>query len=285
MTDFEIVARDGVDQLGEGPLWRVADQSLWWVDIVAPALNRLTVATGAVERWAMPEPIGWVVERAGGGLLAGFRSGIAALDPDSLAIDFWVAPEPDRPHNRLNDAKVDATGRLWFGSKDDRDLDDSGALYAMGADRRPKRHDDGYRVANGPAFSLDGRFLYHADSGRRVVYRFAVDEDGALAERVPFLSFDPAWGYPDGMTVDAQDCLWVAHWGGGAISRFDPEGRRMQTVALPATNVTSCTFGGAGLDRLYVTSAAMTSPGMPADGALFVLEVGVGGRLATAFAG
>ena len=285
MTDFEIVARDGVDQLGEGPLWRVADQSLWWVDIVVPALNRLTVATGAVERWAMPEPIGWVVERAGGGLLAGFRSGIAALDPDSLAIDFWVAPEPDRPHNRLNDAKVDATGRLWFGSKDDRDLDDSGALYAMGSDRQPKRHDDGYRVANGPAFSLDGRFLYHADSGRRVVYRFAVDEDGARAERVPFLSFDPVWGYPDGMTVDAQDCLWVAHWGGGAISRFDPEGRRMQTVALPATNVTSCTFGGAGLDRLYVTSAAMTSPGMPADGALFVLEVGVGGRPATAFAG
>ncbi|PZT94324.1 SMP-30/gluconolactonase/LRE family protein [Sphingomonas sp.] len=285
MTDFEIIARDEVDQLGEGPLWRAADQSLWWVDIVAPALNRLAVATGAVERWAMPEPIGWVVERAGGGLLAGFRSGIAALDPDTRAVDFWVAPEPDRPHNRLNDAKVDATGRLWFGSKDDRDLTDSGALYAMGADRRPRRQDDGYQVANGPAFSRNGQFLYHTDSGRRIVYRFAVGDEGTIGESVPFLTFDPAWGYPDGMTVDAQDCLWIAHWGGGAISRFDPDGRRMLTLPLPAHNVTSCAFGGAALDRLYVTSAAMTSPGTPADGALFVLDVGVGGCPATAFAG
>lgn len=285
MRKFEIIARSDVDQLGEGPLWRMADQSLWWVDIVAPALNRLDAATGAVESWAMPEPIGWVVERTGGGLLAGFRSGIAALDPETRAIDPWVSPEPDRPYNRLNDAKVDATGRLWFGSKDDRDTDASGALYAMTADRRPIRHDDGYLVTNGPTFSPDGRFLYHTDSGRRVVYRFAVDGDGRLGPRTPFISFDPAWGYPDGMTVDAHGCLWIAQWDGGAISRFDPDGRRMQTVALPATNVTSCTFGGPDLARLYVTSAAMASPATVADGALFVLDVGVCGHPATAFAG
>lgn len=273
------------DTLGEGPLWRSGRAELCWVDIVGQALNRLDDRSGAVRRQAVAEPIGWVVEHAGDGLLAGFRSGIAALDDASGETDFWCAPEPDRPQNRLNDAKVDGAGRLWFGSKDDSDQQASGAFYRMAGDRRPQRVDDGYHVANGPAFSPDGRSLYHTDSGLRTIYRFALAADGSLGPRAEFLRFEDDWGYPDGMTVDAEGCLWVAHWDGGAISRFDPSGTRIASITLPARNVTSCAFGGAALDRLYVTTAAMASPDTVADGALFVLEPGVRGLPATPFAG
>ncbi len=284
MAEWEIVGRDVVDTLGEGPLWSGSDQRLYWVDIMAPAINALGM-DGRIDRWSMPEPVGWVVERQGGGLLAGFKSGVAEIDLDPIAIEHWCAPEPERPHNRLNDAKVDREGRLWFGSKDDRDLEPLGALYRMGPDRTAVRMDDGYLVTNGPTFSPDGKWLYHTDSSRRLIYRFPLAEDGSLGRREIFIRFAEEWGYPDGMTTDAEGCLWVAHWAGGAISRFDADGRRMESIALPATNITSCAFGGPGFDRLYVTSAALDSPGNPADGALFVVEAGIRGTPAFRYAG
>ena len=279
-----MLGRDVVDTLGEGPVWSGAGARLYWVDILAPAINLLDAA-GNVQRWPMPERVGWVVERAAGGLLAGFKSGIAALDPDTRAIEYWCAVEPDRQHNRLNDAKVDRQGRLWFGSKDDRDLEASGAFYRMDAARVPVRVDDDYIVTNGPCFSPDGQWLYHTDSGRRLIYRFALAEDGTLGARATFVRFEEEWGYPDGMTTDAEGCLWVAHWGGGRISRFDPDGRRMTSITLPAQNITSCAFGGSSLDRLYVTSAALNSPRESGDGALFIVDAGVRGLPAALYVG
>lgn len=276
MDHYDIVARATVDRLGEGPMWSRSTGRLYWVDIFGQALNMLDLQTRSVERHAMPEPIGWVVERRGGGLLAGFKSGIVslALEPAVAAMSL-VAPEPDRPHNRLNDAKVDPAGRLWFGSKDDRDLEPLGALYRLDAGAVATRVDDGYLVTNGPAFSPDGRFLYHADSGLGLVYRFALHDDGSLGPRGVFVAFEPGWGYPDGMTTDTEGALWVAHWGGGRISRFAPDGRLLRSIALPAVNITSCAFAGDRLDRMFVTSAAIDSPCGVADGALFELDPGV----------
>jgi D-xylonolactonase len=273
-----IIDRGVIDQLGEGPTWSPSTQRVYWVDIVGQALNALDLATLDVTRWPMPERIGWVVERRHrGDLLAGFKSGIVELSLDPVAIRPLLSPEPDRPSNRLNDAKVDSAGRLWFGSKHDEDLEQSGALYRLDSDRRPTQVDDGYAVTNGPAFSPGGRYLYHADSGRREVYRFAVDAAGVLGPRELLITFAESWGYPDGMTTDADGGLWIAHWGGGRISRFDPEGQLVRSHMLPAVNITSCTFAGDRLDRLFVTSAALESPGGPADGALFEIDPGVHG--------
>ena len=266
MTPYNVIGRDGIDQLGEGPTWSDATQRVYWVDITGQAVNALDLASRDVMRWPMPEPVGWVVERHGRtDLLAGFKSGIAALTLDPVAISPLLRPEADRPQNRLNDAKVDAAGRLWFGSKDDEGDGASGALYHLGVDASPVRVDDGYLVANGPTFSLDGCHLYHTDSGRRAVYRFALDADGTLGPRESFITFEDAWGYPDGMTTDAEGGLWIAHWGGARISRFDPAGTLIQSYPLPARNITSCAFAGNDLDRLFVTSAAVDSTSAAAD--------------------
>jgi sugar lactone lactonase YvrE len=285
MSEYRLVARETVDLLGEGPFWRASEGRLYWVDILGQRLNALDPASGATEQWPMPERVGWVVERRDGTLLAGFKSGIVALTLAPLTVSPLLSPEPDRPQNRLNDAKVDRAGRLWFGSKDDRDLETSGALYRLDASLRFARMDDGYHVTNGPTFCPEGRWLYHTDSALRAVYRYAMDGEGGLGEREPFILFPDDWGYPDGMTTDVEGCLWIAHWDGGRVSRFDPDGRWMRSIALPARNITSCTFAGPELDRMFVTSAAFASPSAAADGALFEVEVDVHGLPPTPFAG
>ncbi len=286
MTNWRAIERDGRDQLGEGPLWSADSGMLHWVDIVGCRLWSMRLADERTQVRAMPEKICWVAERRNGaGLVAGFKSGIGLVELDPFGIEMKLAPEADRPGNRLNDAKVDALGRIWFGSKHDADMDASGAFYRLDADFTAHRFDDGYMVANGPSFSPDGSLLYHTDSGRRCIYRFALRDDATLGPREVFISFEPEWGYPDGMTTDAEGCLWVAHWGGARVSRFDPDGRMMHSVSLPATNITSCTFAGEGLDRMFVTSSAEGLEHEPMAGALFEIDPGVKGLPTAKFAG
>jgi sugar lactone lactonase YvrE len=286
MNQFRIVETPQKALLGEGPLWSPGRRSLYWVDILAPALHRMELAGGTVESWRFDEPIGWVMERAGrDDLIVGLKSGFAGLSLDPFLLEPIGDPEPDRPHNRLNDAKTDPAGRIWAGSKDDRDREASGALYRLDPDLRWTRQDDGYQVANGPAFSPDGRTLYHNDSGIRTVYAFDLADDGTIGGKRVFLRFEEDWGYPDGMTTDAEGGLWIAHWAGGRISRFLPDGTLDRSIALPASNITSCAFAGADLDRLFVTSAALGTEGEEHAGSLFEVDAGVRGIPAAMFAG
>lgn len=271
MPEWRKIEREQRDILGEGTLWSARENALYWTDILAPALNRLNLASGEITRWAMPEPLGWVVERAGGGFIAGFRSGFAALDLDPLRIQHIGNPEPDLPGNRINDGKADSTGAIWCGTMDFDCEGEHGSLYRLTSDRKWQRVDSGYGVANGPAFSPDGKWLYHTDTIKRVIYRFARTETG-LESREEFIRFAEADGSPDGMTTDAQGGLWVAHWGGSRVSRFAPDGSLDQSVALPAQQVTNLAFAGASLDRLFVTSAADGLPPSEHDGALFEID-------------
>jgi len=256
------------------------------VDIVGQRLWSLDLGSGETRHWDMPEPIGWVIEREGrDDFIAGFKSGFAVVGLDPLTIEPICDPEPDRSHNRLNDAKVDPAGRIWAGTKDDRDQEAIGALYRLDPDLSVSRHDDFYQVTNGPAFSPDGRYLYHNDSGARLVYRFELRDDGSLGEREIFIRFADEWGYPDGMTTDVDGGLWIAHWGGGRLSRFDPGGRLERSIHLPASNITSCAFAGDRLDRLFVTSASLGVDGEEKAGSLFEVEAGTRGLPAKAFAG
>lgn len=280
------IPREERDLLGEGPLWVPARGRLFWVDIVAPALRWLDLASGICGSRAFAERIGWILPRAGrSDFVVGLRSGFHLFDFDADVLTPIGDPEPDRPHNRLNDAKVDDAGRIWAGSKNDRDDTASGALYRLDPDLRWSRHDDGYTVTNGPAFSPDGRTLYHTDSGARTIHAFDLAPDGTLAGKRAFLRFEEGWGYPDGMTTDAEGCLWVAHWEGARISRFDPDGALIRSIAMPATNITSMAFAGAALDRLFVTSSAEDHPEEAQAGALFEVDAGVRGLPSRAFAG
>ena len=285
MTRWRVIERDLRDTLGEGTLWSARDKALYWTDILAPALNRLSLADGRIERWVMPEPLGWVAERAGGGFIAGFQSGFARLSLDPLAIDPIADPEPDLPGNRMNDGKADAAGHIWCGTMDMAEEVDSGALYRLDPNGRWSKMDGGYGVPNGPAFSPCGRWLYHSDTAKRIMYRFARTEEGGLADREPFIHFSEEDGYPDGMTVDAEGHLWVAHWGGGRISRFTPEGKLDRAIALPARQVTNISFAGPDLGRMFVTSAAVGLPASEYDGALFEVDAGVRGLPTPLFAG
>ncbi|TPG41068.1 SMP-30/gluconolactonase/LRE family protein [Sphingomonas koreensis] len=286
MVRYGIIDRAARDWLGEGPLWVARLNCLFWVDILAPKLWSFSLATGAIESWPMPEPIGWIVERADReDFLIGLASGVARLALDPFVIEPIVDPEPDRPDNRLNDAKVDHRGRLWLGTKSDGSPESKGALYRLDPDLSVSRHDDGYGVTNGPAFSPDGAHFYHSDSAIRTVYRFTLEADGALADKQAFIRFEEDWGFPDGMTVDRDGGLWIAHWAGGRVSRFTADGALDRSIALPAANITSCCFAGVALDRLFVTSAAMDDGAGTAAGCLFEVETGQTGLAARAFAG
>jgi len=277
--------------LGEGPVWLEDGQAVYWVDILGGRIHRYAPATGERRTWTMAEQVCSITPRAAGGFVAATRHGFAFFDPETGALEPFAAVEPDRPGNRFNDAKADDRGRLWAGTmNDDGSNQPTGALYRLDADLAWRRMDDGYRVANGPAFSLDGRTMFHNDTRVRRVYAFDVDAAGGISGKRVFLEFAEADGKPDGMTVDAEGFLWVAHYGGGRVSRFAPDGRAERHFNLPATQVTSCVFGGPALDVLYVTTAAQRLDAealsrQPLAGGLFAIAAGVRGRPTARFAG
>lgn len=272
----QVIERDRRDRLGEGPLWSARDNALYWTDILDHRINRLSLGDGAVESWQMPDYAGWVIERESGGFIAGVGREIVALDANG-AIQGLLAPlEPERDGNRVNDAKADAAGRVWAGSMPVTADRPSGAFYRLDPDGTVARVDDGYHIANGPAISGDGRTILHTDSGLGIIYRFVLDAGGNLGEREAFIRFEPHWGKPDGMTFDADGGLWVACWDGGCIMRFTPEGQRDRVIELPASQISSCTFAGPNLDRMFVTSAAVNVD-EPLGGALFEVDPGCRG--------
>ncbi len=275
--------------LGEGPLWSESRNAVYWVDIKGRLLHRYDLDGGGRQSWSMAQRTSWVAEH-GGGLVAGLESGFAFLDPDTLEATPIGHPEPDRPGNRFNDAKVDRRGRLWAGTMDDAEAEPSGALYRLDPDLTWHRCDDGYVVSNGPAFSPDGRTLYHTSSATREIFAFDLAADGSLSNKRLFVRFQASDGYPDGMTTDVQGGLWVAHWQGWRISRFHPDGRLDRHIPIPAARVTSLTFAGRNLDRLFVTTATVGATeeerrGQPLAGGLFEVKPGVTGLPTWKFAG
>lgn len=276
MADWTILPRpaDRRDILGEGITHVGGEDALYWVDIIGRRVNRFGLADRSCAEWAMPEMIGWLIERADApGFIAGLKSGFHALTLEPFALTPIAAPEPHLPDNRLNDACADPQGRIWAGTMSMDGSRADGALYRLDADHSLHRMDAPYRIANGPAISPDGRSLYHTDSAAGEVYRFALRADGSLGSRERFITFPPAWGAPDGMTVDSLGGLWIAHWGGGCVSRFTPDGRRERWIDLPASQITRPCFAGRNLDRLFVTSA---SDGVDEEFAGCVFEVDPG---------
>lgn len=268
--------------LGEGPLWSSAERAVYAVDIRGGRILRYSLDDGERRIWPMPDAACWLVESADGdGFVAGLKSRRVVrlrLGEGGVEIlDELARLEPDRPGNRLNDAKADALGRLWVGGMDDAEQSPSGALHRIDPDGAVTLVDSGYTVANGPALAPDGRTLYHTDSALRTIYAFDLGADGALANKRVHIRFAEEDGYPDGMTCDVEGGLWVAHWDGGRVSRFLPDGTLDRAVRLPVSRVTSCVFGGPDLDRLFITTAAHERPDEPLAGGLFECAPGVRG--------
>ena len=285
---------DAGNHLGETPIWSAEEQALWWVNCEGPAeLHRLAPDTGDHHVWPMPARIGGFVPRAGGGLLVALANGLYDFDAGTGALALRVAAGLP-PHIKLHECHCDRQGRFWIGSYDhrfpaDRDAR-GGAFFRLDGDRLTPVV-PGMTVANGLAFSPDGRTMYLADSPRRLVEAFDLDPaSGELSARRPFVALTPDdAGHLDGATVDAEGGYWLAMVGGAELRRYGPDGTLDRRVPLPFSNPTKPAFGGADLATLYVTSTRLAinpdRPGFDANGGLFALEPGERGVAETPFGG
>nr|WP_314446222.1 SMP-30/gluconolactonase/LRE family protein [uncultured Sphingomonas sp.] len=240
-------------ELGEGPLW--VDGALWFVDIKKHQLHRFDPVTGARRSWTAPEQVGFVVPRASGGMIVGLQSGLWSFDPATGAFGMIVAVDAHQPNNRLNDAVVDAQGRLWFGTMHDGETDRTGAfyLYADGVLRETGLN--GICITNGPAISPDGRTLYWVDTLSGTISAAEVLEGGRVGESRVLVTIASEDGYPDGPTVDAEGCLWIGLYAGCAARRYSPEGELLEVIDFPVANITKIAFGGADGRTLFATTA------------------------------
>jgi sugar lactone lactonase YvrE len=275
--------------LGEGPVWVERERALYWLDIKGRKIFRLD-EQGELAHWPTPMRVGSLAPRRSGGFIGGTDDGIAIIDPGSARFDIVARPEEQLPNNRFNDGKVDRRGRFWAGTMDDAEKESTGTLYCFDADLRCQAVDTGYKVTNGPAFSPSGDIMYHNDSGRQVTYAFDMDASGKASNRRVFLQFKQGDGYPDGMTVDSEGCLWICFWEGSCVRRFSPGGDWLETIEMPVSRPTSLAFGGRDLDRLYVSSASIgldedALKMQPNAGGLFMLLPGVQGIADIPFAG
>ncbi|EGI76546.1 SMP-30/gluconolactonase/LRE family protein [Hylemonella gracilis] len=271
--------------LGEGVVWHAQEAAVYFVDIKQRQLHRFDTVTGARRDWEAPGQIGFALPHADGGLVCGVQGGLHRFDPRSGTFSLCVPVETDRPGNRLNDGHVDAEGALWFGSMDDAETEASGVLYRIGRDGVLSVRDTAYVITNGPAFSPDGATLYHNDTLRRVVHAFDVGTEGVLSRKRVFTRIAGS-GYPDGMAVDREGCLWVALFGGGRIERFSPDGGLLGAVHFPCSNITKLAFGGDDLRTVYVSTARKgldeaALAQQPLAGGLFMFQTDVPGLAPT----
>ena len=279
--------------LGEGPLWDVERQRLWFVDALGRRVFRCTERGDEVRAWTVPSRIGAMALRAGGGAIVALADGFHALDLDTGETAAIHDPEPGRPGNALNDGKVDPRGRFVCGSMDMGEARPTGALWRLDPDLTVAKLDDGIICSNGPCWSPDGRTMYFADSFSGAISAYDYDVGtGAAANRRTFASVPrDRGGAPDGATVDEAGGVWSATVFDGRIRRYAPDGTVDRVVEMPVRKITSVAFGGADLDRLFVTSMAEPPlPKYPGDGpmrgATFVVDgLGVRGRPEPRFAG
>ena len=266
--------------LGEGPVWSAEELALWFVDIKQHRIHRFHPANRDRQSWETPGAVSFTLPTEHGWHVAGLPGRLARFDPANPLFDTLVTLTSEVPGNRLNDACIDAAGRLWFGSMDDGESAATGRLYSWDGASAPSLHDGDFVISNGPAHSPDGCTLYHTDTLRRTIFRFDIGRDGTVSNKRPCVVIEEGRGYPDGTTVDQDGCLWVALFGGAAVRRYSPDGVLLETVAIPCLNVTKLAFGGDGLRTAFVTTARIGLPegGTHADdGGLFAFAVDVPG--------
>ncbi|MBP2333992.1 SMP-30/gluconolactonase/LRE family protein [Saccharothrix coeruleofusca] len=273
-------------ELGEDPTWDHSSATLLWVDVLASEVHRYAPARDDDAVLVVPQHVGAAKPRSRGGLVLNLRDGVALVEPDGAKtwLVYWA-----RDGVRGNDAAVDPAGRLWAGTSRYDQADGGGWLARVEPNGDAKVVLDRVAVSNGLGWSPDGSLMYYVDSAQGRVDVLDYDRDsGQAVNRRPLCEVDR--GVPDGLCVDADGCVWVALWGGGAVRRYTPAGELDLEVELPVDQPTACCFGGEDFTDLYVTTArtGLSEAALaerPLSGSVLVLP-GVGsGMPSTAFAG
>ncbi len=243
--------------LGEGPIWDARRKSLFRVDILQGEIHEYRPSDGHFHTISVGEYVGAVAPYRDGSLMAALKSGIVLLDPDTGAREAVGHPEAHLPGNRYNDGKCDPAGRFWVGSMSLQEEPGVGSLYMIDHDGSIIRQLEGVTISNGLAWSNDHHTMYYIDTPTFEVAAFDYDlSTGAISNRRVAIRIPESEGYPDGMTIDREGCLWIAHWDGWQVTRWNPDtGRKLKHLPMPVSRVTSCTFGGDTGNDLYITSA------------------------------
>ena len=275
---FELLDTDR-DALGEGPWWSVTEQRLYWVDILGHRVRSADLDATTVREWSTPSEVGFVVPDEENHLVMGLKSGLARLDPATGTITNGPTVETRADH-RINDGKTDRAGRVWFGTMHMPETDPTSRLYRADAAGLTAQLDH-ITTSNGLGWSPDNTVMYYTDSIARRIQAFDFDAATGTITNPRVFAEDPPEYVPDGLTVDADGCVWAAKWNGHRVLRYAPDGCVLADYRFPVARMTSCMFAGPGLRTLVVTSAVGPAGDEPLAGRVFLLDPGVAGLAET----
>jgi sugar lactone lactonase YvrE len=270
---------DAHASLGECPVWSIAEQALYWVDINEPALHRFDPATGRDIAMPMPSSIGCFAQRERGGFVVALRDGVWLADRDGK-LERRLATAPyDPSYHRFNDGRCDRQGNFFAGTMNERRDARSGALYRVTADGALAKVVGDVTISNGLAWSPDGRTMYHSDTPAHVIHAYDYDvATGTPSGRRVFAQWSGETDRPDGGAVDSAGNYWTAFYRGGKVVKLSPRGDVLAEFAIPAMCPTMCAFGGPDLATLYVTTARQLRETdelarLPQSGGVFAMPV------------
>lgn len=273
-------------RLGEGIWWDDRRKCLFWVDIMKKEVHCLKDGKDSLLK-TFPDFVGFCAPCEDGRLVVGCGRDLLLFDPDTGAVETLLSVDADETNNRFNDAKATPDGRILAGTmnnilnEEDADDANTGRLWLLENSKAPIKLMDKLTVSNGIAFTADGKTCYHTDTYSQTIFAYDYDSaTGLLSNPRPAVVIDPAIGNPDGFTIAEDGTLFVAHWGGSAIRRYDPAtGKELDKWEFPAVHVTCCCFGGEDLDELYVNTSSIDAPEAeyPLAGSIFMVKPGVRG--------
>jgi len=282
-------------ELGEGPSWDAEKGILYWVDIYSGIIYSHTPNEPNDQVIARAKDVSCVVPRKNGGLALTLQHGYYSLDLESKKLSpLTTQVETERDGNRFNDGKCDPAGRFWAGTMDGQERSPSGSLYVLERNQKLKKALPNVTISNGLGWSPDNKVMYYIDTPTMKVSAFDYSmETGIIENRRTAVDFvqNNQPGSPDGMAVDEEGMIWVAHWGGARLTKWNPStGKLLETIEIPADQVTSCCFGGKNLDELYITTAKngldpKVLAAKPLSGGMFVTNVDVRGLPTNEFEG
>ena len=241
--------------LGEGTLWVKEHNSIYFVDIKKKKICSFNTKNKKKKIFKVNKEIGFIAQIKNNIFILGLQGELRIQNLKSKKILKTIKIEPNIKLNRINDGKTDPAGNLWFGTMDNLERKiEKGSLYKLDKNLNLIKVDKNYRITNGPAF-IDQFNFYHTDSGKKNIYKIKINKDNKIISKKIFKKFSLKDGAPDGMTLDRDKNLWVAHFHGACISVFDTKAKLIHKINFPAKNITNCTFGGQNNSELFVTTA------------------------------
>lgn len=265
--------------LGEGPIWDAKRKVICWIDILNGEIHECSPEQKKYKKNQVHQMIGSIAVCTNENFIAALQNGFAFIDRISGEIKMIGDPENHLPNNRFNDGKCDPAGRFWAGTMPLSEEPNAGNVYVVEKKLSITKKNESITISNGMAWSVDHQTFYFIDTPTLEVVAYDYDKStGQINNKKTVIEIPKEDGYPDGMTIDNEGMLWMAHWDGWQVTRWNPDsGEKLCCIELPVARVTSCIFGNENLEDLYITSARIGLPKdelekQPLAGSLFVVR-------------